>query len=180
MHRRRDVLRFALAMGALGGSGVLQPVFAKGSAEIRRLHFYNLHTDESLDAVYWEKGAYVPQALSAIDKVLRDFRTGETHKIAPPLLDLLVTLNGTLGTRAPYQVISGYRSPMTNAKLAAHGGGVAQKSLHMQGMAIDVRIPGIALVDLNRAARRLQLGGVGYYAKSDFIHVDIGRVRYWG
>ncbi len=156
------------------------PVLAR-AVPARQLSFENVHTGERLSAVYWENGSYLPDALVAVNKILRDFRSGDIHPIAPNLLDLLVTLKGTVGTRSPFAVISGYRSPKTNAMLLHEGGGgVATKSLHMQGMAIDIRLGDVALPALRDAALGLQGGGVGFYPSSDFVHVDVGRVRRWG
>jgi len=146
----------------------------------RRISFENLHTGERLDTVYWVNGTYQPGALRAINVLLRDFRNGEIHPIDRKLLDLLVQLRSHLHTAAPIQVISGYRSPETNAMLAAYTDGVAAGSLHMEGMAIDIRIPGRSLRQVHRAALNLAEGGVGYYPHSDFVHVDTGRVRRWG
>jgi uncharacterized protein YcbK (DUF882 family) len=146
----------------------------------RTVAFHNLHTGESLDATYWDNGTYVPDALSAVNHVLRDFRTGDVHPIEPRLLDLLQALSSRVEARAPFQVISGYRSPATNAMLRAHSDGVAKSSLHMEGLAIDIRLPDVALDRLHGAAVALGGGGVGYYPASDFVHVDVGRVRRWG
>jgi uncharacterized protein YcbK (DUF882 family) len=145
----------------------------------RRLSFYSLHTGESLTATYWSEGGYIDAELEAISRVLRDHRTGDIHPIDTRLLDQLFLLQRSVESKHPFQVISGYRSPRTNAKLRADSQGVAKRSLHMQGKAIDVRLKGTALTDLRDAAKSLKTGGVGYYAKSDFIHIDTGRVRYW-
>jgi uncharacterized protein YcbK (DUF882 family) len=130
---------------------------------------------------YWVDGTYVPEALGAVNHLLRDFRTGEVHPIAPRLLDLLAGLRKTLETQSSFEVISGYRSPVTNANLQAEHehSGVASKSLHMQGMAIDIRLPGRTLVALRETALAARAGGVGFYPQSDFVHVDVGRVRKW-
>ncbi len=143
------------------------------------MQFHNLHTGEFLDAVYRIDGRYVPAELTRVDWVLRDYRTGEVREIDRSLLDLLSALRDTLGTGEPFEVISGYRSAATNALLAATTGGVARHSLHVVGMAIDIRVPGRSLEVLRAAAKSLHGGGVGYYPKSDFVHVDVGRVRYW-
>lgn len=167
------------------GSGVALasfavPAFAAVQLEgFRALTFDCLHTSEKLNVEYWAGGQYVPEALSAINHVLRDFRTGETHIIAPKLLDLLHTLHTTLGSGQAFQVISGYRSPATNARLHEASAGVATHSLHMKGMAIDIRLADRALDSLRNAALGLRSGGVGYYPKSDFVHVDVGNVRRW-
>lgn len=145
----------------------------------RSLSFYNLHTTESLKTVYWHRGDYVPSALDEINRVLRDHRTDETHEIDPRLLDLLCDLRLRLDTRETFQIISGYRSPATNALLHANSDGVATRSLHMDGKAIDIRIPGRALSLLRKTALSIKAGGVGYYPSSNFVHVDVGRVRSW-
>jgi uncharacterized protein YcbK (DUF882 family) len=148
----------------------------------RVLSFFNTHTGERLKAPYCCGGAYQADVLEQINFILRDFRANEVKPIDPKLLDLLYELGGTLETDQPFHIISGYRSPHTNALLREWGGsntGVASGSLHMVGKAIDIRLPGIKLDHLRAAARSLKLGGVGYYPSSDFVHVDTGRVRYW-
>ena len=125
-------------------------------------------------------GRRVADAKAAVDRVLRDHRSGDVHPIDDGVLDQLLALRATLGLAQPFHVISGYRSPSTNAKLAAASGGVARDSLHTQGRAIDIRVPGLDLRHLHRAALQLGAGGVGFYTKSDFVHVDTGRVRRWG
>lgn len=167
-------------LAAAGVSLILrQPALA--STGVRSLAFDNIHTGEKLRVDYWQDGQYLPDALGAVNNVLRDFRTGDVHPIAPGLLDLLVALRRNLETAEPVSVISGYRSPVTNAMLRGEHehSGVATKSLHMQGMAIDIRIAGRELSAIHNMAQSLRGGGVGYYPKSDFVHVDIGRVRYW-
>lgn len=174
MYRRRSFIGAAAALLSV------RPAFANlGSS--RALSFNNLHTGESLKVDYWTEGAYVPDALVSINHLLRDFRTGDVHVIEPRLLDLLVIMRTKLETEAPINVISGYRSPMTNANLRAEHehSGVAAKSLHMQGMAIDIRIPGRSLDAVHQTALAMRAGGVGYYPQSDFVHVDVGRVRTW-
>ena len=154
------------------------PALASSPAP-RSLSILNLHTGERLAATYWEAGAYVEDALAGLAKVLRDHRTGETHAMAPRLLDLVANLQAEFSAK-PVQVISGYRSPRTNEALRrSGGGGVAKRSLHMDGLAMDIRMPGVDLARLRDAAWRLQAGGVGYYPGSDFVHVDVGRVRRW-
>jgi uncharacterized protein YcbK (DUF882 family) len=175
---RRAFLRAGL--GAV--AGCLAPRLASASAagsEARSLAFHSLHTGEKLRVVYFERGAYVSDALSAVDHVLRDFRTGEVREISRGLLDLLHRLSLSLETSAPFEVISGYRSPATNSSLRKAGRGVASGSLHMTGWAADVRVPGRELAAVRRAALDLRAGGVGYYPDSDFVHVDVGRVRFW-
>ena len=147
----------------------------------RLLAFDNIHTGEKLKVEYWADGQYLPDALAQVNHVLRDFRSGDVHPIAPQLLDLLSVLRYRLETAEPVTVISGYRSPATNAMLRGEHehSGVATKSLHMQGMAIDIRIAGRSLAAVHTAALAQRGGGVGYYPQSDFVHVDVGRVRAW-
>jgi len=177
---RRDFL----ATGVLLAAASLFPVNAVAgvskifSAE-RALHFYNTHTDERINAVYWSRGAYVPQALADINFILRDYRTGEIKDIDTQLLDLLFTLHRELESTSPFHIISGYRSQETNSLLRIMSNGVARHSLHIDGKAIDIRLPGFELKTLHRAAVDLQMGGVGYYPSSDFVHVDVGRIRSW-
>lgn len=172
--------RRAFLAGAATAITFARPVFASTGAA-RSLVFDNLHTGERLAVDYWAEGAYVPEALASINHVLRDFRTGDVHVIEPRLLDLLTVLRARLETNSPLEVISGYRSPATNANLRAEGehSGVAAKSLHMQGMAIDIRVAGRSLDAVHKTALALQGGGVGYYPQSDFVHVDVGRIRTW-
>ena len=165
---------FQLAAGVL----IAAPTLLKAAAPERSLSFYNLHTSESLKTVYWADGDYLPDGLAAINHNLRDYRTGEVREIDRRLLDLLHQLHGQLETNQPFQLISGYRSPATNAMLHEHSDGVAQHSLHMEGMAADIRVEGRTLEQIRKTALAMKLGGVGYYP-SQFVHVDVGRVRFW-
>lgn len=177
---RRDFLAGLAGATALGLAGglIFKPT-AAFAGRPRELAFHNLHTGETLQEVYWADGDYHREGLQRIDHILRDWRTGDVERMDPALLDLLYSLRATVDSRAPFHVISGYRSPKTNAKLASKSSGVARKSFHMRGMAIDVALPDRDLVALRDAAWGMQRGGVGYYAKSGFIHVDTGRVRRW-
>lgn len=174
--RRRFLSTIVTAAPALalpvGSSAAVLPDF-------RALHFRHLHTGERLAVEYASSGRYVPDALTSIDHLLRDFRTNDVHPIDPALLDLLHALNAVTGSRQPFEVISGYRSPRTNQQLRARSSGVASGSLHMKGQAIDIRVGDVRLAALRDAARSLRRGGVGYYAASNFVHVDTGRVRTW-
>ena len=184
LHRRSF-----LTLGAGAAVFALSPLRAHAATGpaakkpiVRTLSFFNTHTGERLKTTYCCDGRYEPQSLEEINHILRDFRTNQIKPIDPKLLDLLHELGGTLETDRPYHIISGYRSPQTNAMLRQLGGdhtGVASKSLHMSGRAIDVRVPGVPLDRLRAAARSLKLGGVGYYPSPNFVHVDTGRVRYW-
>jgi uncharacterized protein YcbK (DUF882 family) len=183
-HERHISRRRFLRWGAVGLLSAGIP--GRGFAAVREfwspektLSFYNTHTGEELEVVYWSRGKYRKQALADIDQILRDHRTGEVKTIDARLLDLVHALGESLGARGPVHVISGYRSPKTNALLRAGGHGVASKSLHLEGKALDLRVPGLDLRDLHRAAVALKGGGVGYYPGPNFIHIDVGRVRYW-
>jgi uncharacterized protein YcbK (DUF882 family) len=180
IHRRR-FLRWGLAAAtALISPRVLKAAaVAPGAPAERRLSFFNTHTAERLEACYCRAGRYDPGALREINHILRDHRTGDVGDIAPDLLDLLHGLGRRFETPQPFHVISGYRSPATNAALRRHSRGVASQSLHMFGKAIDIRVPGVSTGELKTLALSLAAGGVGYYPRSDFIHVDIGRVRSW-
>jgi len=178
MHTRRNLLR---AGSAALIAGVASPALAGiGKAEYRALAFDNLHTGEKLKIDYWVEGNYVPDALADINHLLRDYRNNQVHTIEPKLLDLLNLLHRQMGSNGAFEVISGYRSPATNAMLHERSAGVAAHSLHMQGMAIDIRLPDRNLADLHNTALAMQAGGVGYYPSLDFVHVDVGRVRRWG
>lgn len=178
--------RHMLGMGAAAAASILVPGVAWAGLRVltgqaaRSLAFYNLHTDERLKAIYWEKGHYIPEALAEINYLMRDFRANKIKPIEPALLDLLCALNHKLDTSKPFDLISGYRTPHTNAMLAAHSEGVALHSMHILGKAADIRVPGRSLAVLHRVALALRDGGVGYYPRSDFVHVDTGRVRHWG
>ena len=169
---RRQFLATLAAVPLLGRSGAL-------AAEPRALRFLHTHTGESLAVEYARGGDYLPDALDTVNEFLRDFRTGDVHPIDRGLLDVLHRLSTLTGTSRPFQVISGYRSPRTNAMLRRASTGVAGGSLHMRGMAIDIRLADIPLGKLRDAARALASGGVGYYPDSNFVHVDTGRVRNW-
>lgn len=179
-HSRRQFLRRGIA--ALAAVSLPRLTYAAGTGESppeRMLAFYNTHTGERLKITYWEQGQYIGEALGQIDHVLRDHLANETKEIAPKLLDLLCVIRSRLDSREPFHVISGYRSNRTNEYLRAHTSGVAENSLHTVGQAIDIRLPGRPLNTLRKVALDLKGGGVGFYPKSDFVHVDIGGVRYW-
>jgi uncharacterized protein YcbK (DUF882 family) len=176
---RRRFLRASVAGAVLAAAPLSTMSTTVWAASERRLTLLNLHTGERVSQPYWMQGDYLPDSLARINTVLRDHRSGEVHPIDPGLLDLLSALQSKLGAGRGYEVISGYRSPATNAKLQNKSSGVAKRSLHMQGKAIDIRMPGTQLAQLHRAAKNMKAGGVGLYTSSNFIHVDTGRVRYW-
>ena len=160
---------------------VLLAVFAsQGSAgDSRSLKFYHTHTSETLQITYYTDGSYVPSAMRDLKLFLADWRNKQQQEIDPELLDILWQMQRVTGNTDSYEVISAYRSPETNTMLSNKSSGVAKKSQHLLGKAIDVRLRGTDLAQLHQTATDLQLGGVGYYPGSDFIHVDTGRVRYW-
>lgn len=149
------------------------------SAVQKSLSFYNLHTEEHLTTIYWIDGKYQSDALRAIEYIFRDHRTGDTHTVDPKLLDILHTLQTRLETTQAFHIISAYRSIKTNTMLANRSQAVAKKSLHMQGQAIDIRLPAYNLSTVRDTALSMRMGGVGYYPESNFIHLDTGRVRSW-
>jgi len=173
--------RFLAAGAALLASPLLALSMRAGAnpASVRTLSFRHTHTGEVLSLVYAAGGAYLTEALAQVNWFLRDFRNGESKPIDPQLLDQLHTLSAITGTKAPYEVISGYRSPATNELLQRRGGGVASHSLHLEGRAIDIRLADVPLADFRDAAVSLRSGGVGFYAQSQFVHLDTGRVRRW-
>jgi len=178
--QRRDFLK----LGAIATGILFNPLAALAALDYRsnpfkNLAFYNTHTRERLHICYSRHGKYDIKALSKINYILRDHRSGEVEAIDTRLLDLLHVLSYKSNPQQPFHVISGYRSPKTNKKLRKKSTGVATRSLHIQGKAIDIRIPGFKTRRLRDVARHLEAGGVGYYPKSDFVHVDVGRVRYW-
>lgn len=177
---RRDLLRLGVATAATAATLFTAPVLATSSSPHERfLGFQNTHTGESSTAVYWADGHYISSGIDEISALLRDHRTDEIYPIDSDLLDLLYVLQSNTGSRQAYQVISGYRSPASNKALRSNSSGVAKKSYHMQGKAIDIRLPGCDLERLHSAALGIKAGGVGYYPGSDFIHVDVGPKRNW-
>ena len=179
--------RSFLALGAKAVVGFClaqaDPAWAKIpsslSAKPRILSFYHTHTHERLDITYATAKDYDMEALAKINTYLRDFRTSEVHRIDPAVLDILWTIQQKMCCNSTYEIISGYRSPKTNQKLYKKSSGVARRSLHMKGQAIDIRITGEKTKTVRDCAISLKSGGVGYYAKSNFVHIDTGRVRTW-
>ena len=145
----------------------------------KRLSFFHTHTNKQLDITYSRDGDYIVSALAEIDKFLSDFRTGDVTRIDPKLLDFIYDIRKSLGSSGTFEVISAYRSPATNEMLRERSGGVARNSQHLLGKAIDVRLDDVDLPKLRDVALAMQRGGFGYYEKSNFVHVDTGRVRRW-
>ena len=176
MNRRQFLSTVALTATAFA---LHPPQVGRAATGRRSLSLYHTHTREKLDITYGRSGIYNPRALAAINHFLRDFRTGDVYPIDPKLLDLLCSVKRELGGTGTYEVISGYRSPRTNKQLRKKSSGVAKRSLHMSGKAIDVRLTGVQTKKIQQCAMALQCGGVGFYARSDFVHLDTGRVRFW-
>ena len=145
----------------------------------RTLSFEHTHTGEKLKLTYFERGNYIKDALQEINYLLRDFRTEDIHPIDTALLDQLFDLKQTLALNKPFHILSGYRSPITNARLRKHSHGVAEHSYHMQGMAIDIRVEGVSSKTIRNTALAMAQGGVGYYPRNNFVHLDTGRYRSW-
>jgi len=182
MTSRRRFLKLGAKLSLLAvTAGASRQALANSlnTAGERRLSFYQTHTGETLSTVYWADGVYIPESLAEVNRILRDHRTGEVAPIRTELLDLLHRLRSGLDTSQHFQIISGYRSHGTNEMLATRGRGVATRSLHMEGMAVDIRVPGRDLKAVRDLALTLGRGGVGYYPAPDFVHVDVGRVRHW-
>jgi len=176
MNQRRSFLKASLV---LASSVPLIGKAANAAPPERKLSLYNTHTGESLNRVFWAEGQFVPDALQDINKVLRDHRNNAVAIIDPQLLLLLDQMNAKMGSGNQLHIISGYRSPESNALLNATTNGVAKHSMHMDGKAIDIRMPGRSLAQVRKAAMSLRGGGVGYYPDSQFVHMDTGRLRSW-
>lgn len=176
----------ALASNAQPGPAIsdAEEVLAKASENSfgpdRVLRLFNVHTGERYEGPFWSRGRFVSAGLDQINYLLRDYRIGESLPIDPLAIDFMHSVYVQLETAEPIQILSGYRSPETNAKLAKNSGNVARNSLHMKGQAIDFRVPGHSANKLRKLAVATRRGGVGYYRESDFIHIDTGAVRHWG
>jgi uncharacterized protein YcbK (DUF882 family) len=145
----------------------------------KELRLYDIHSQKSIEVVFWKDGAYVPEALEKLNHFLKDRRNGRVTKMDPELFMLLHRIHDTLDASGPIHIISAYRSRESNEAMRAAGRGVAKKSQHVEGKAIDIRIPGIPTKVVRDTALKMGVGGVGYCAKSDFVHVDTGRPRFW-
>ncbi|MBB3062099.1 DUF882 domain-containing protein [Microbulbifer rhizosphaerae] len=172
---RRRFLAVTCATAAAVSAG---PTLARAGSS-RTLKMRNLHTGERLSTAYWANGSYNNSGLKQFNRLLRDHRANEVTRMDPKLFDIVYKLKQKLNFNGEVEIISGYRSAKTNAKLRAAGRGVARRSYHTRGMALDIRMPGISTSRLRRAALDLKAGGVGYYPKSGFVHVDTGPVRRW-
>lgn len=151
----------------------------RGAGDIRRISMYSGRTGESLDTIYWIEGEYIPEALKEINNFMRDWRTDQVTKIDPRTIDIAAASHRLMDTNEPYMMLSGYRSPATNAMLRSRSRGVAKNSLHMKGMAADLRLKSRSVTQIYSAATACHAGGVGKYARSNFVHMDCGEVRTW-
>jgi uncharacterized protein YcbK (DUF882 family) len=178
---RRQLLKYFGVTALAGSSPMLmaQVALLNVGAE-RRLRLHNLHTGERINEVFWAEGQYLSDGMQSINTLLRDHRCNQSTDMDKQLLNVLIQLQDKLGFSGEIEVISGYRSPQTNEMLRQQGSNVSQHSLHMKGKAMDISIPGYSVEDLFKSASHLQAGGVGKYPRSRFVHVDTGRVRYWG
>lgn len=176
---RRAFLKNGLCVTA--ALGFWTPALSQAAtvATGREIEIISPHTGEKFKGEYWYDGKYLPDAFGEIKTLMRDHRANEKFPIDPRLIDVLYVLHHRIGTKTPFGVISGYRSPQTNAMLRRTTEGVARNSLHMSGQAADLRLPGVKLSAVRDAAIALKAGGVGYYPSSDFVHTDTGRVRTW-
>lgn len=154
--------------------------YARGSGDIRKLNFYSGRTGEKIDIIYWIDGKYIPESMAEIDRFFRDWRNNKVHRVDPRTIDILAAAHGLLRVDEPYMLLSGYRSPETNAMLRARSSGVARNSLHMKGEAADIRLQSRTVSQIAQAAASCKAGGVGRYSGSNFVHMDCGVVRTWG
>ena len=154
--------------------------FLRGGGDIRRIKMYSGRTGESIDTIYWIEGQYIGDAITEVNRFFRDWRNGQTHQIDTRTVDIIAATQNLLDSDQPYTLISGYRSPQTNAMLRSNSSGVARNSLHLQGKAADLRMQGRSVSQMARAAAACNAGGVGRYSGSNFVHVYCGVVRSWG
>ncbi len=182
---RRDIMKAGLSslvaaplLGAMS-SPVSAARFAMPDEGAFKIAFHNVHTGESFNGVYRVGSKYMPDAFERINYVLRDFRSNEIFPIDPRTMDILYTLHKKSGSKSNFEILSGYRCPKTNDMLRRTGTGVAKNSFHLTGQAIDIRLPGYSMNNLHKIAQNLRSGGVGYYRKSNFVHIDTGKVRFW-
>jgi len=179
MNNRRDFLKKSIILGA-GLTVSPHELFSYRLPVDRSIKLFNVHTGEHLKATYWAKDHFVKDEIKKINYFLRDFRTGDVQEMDIKLLDLLYSIQLIRDTDKAIKVYSGYRSPKTNERLRKRSEGVAKNSYHLKAQAIDINLPGTDLKNLKRLATFLRRGGVGYYPKSGFMHIDTGPIRYWG
>ncbi|WP_145103405.1 YcbK family protein [Cereibacter sediminicola] len=154
--------------------------FLRGAGDVRRIRMYSGRTGESMDTIYWIEGEYIPEALKEINHFMRDWRTNDVTRIDPRAVDIMAASHRLMDVSEPYMLLSGYRSPKTNAMLRSQSSGVARNSLHLRGQAADLRLKSRSVGQMAKAAEACASGGVGRYSRSDFVHMDCGPVRHWG
>jgi uncharacterized protein YcbK (DUF882 family) len=178
--RRRLLGIFAAGMVAAAPTYSKAFGFLRGAGDIRRIRMYNGRSGESIDTIYWVDGKYIPEVMQEIDHFMRDVRTGTARPIDPRTIDIIAAVHRMLDVTEPYMLLSGYRTPQTNATLRARSRGVARDSLHMRGQAADLRLRSRTVGQIARAAEACASGGVGRYSRSNFVHMDCGPIRSWG
>lgn len=178
---RRGVLR-AFAATTITAAPTFANAFGllRGAGDIRRLKMHSGRTGERIDTIYWIEGEYIPEAMKEISVFMRDWRSDEVVRFDNRTVDILAASHRLLDTDASYLLLSGYRSPKTNAMLRSRSRSVARNSLHMKGQATDIRLEGRSVSQISRAAMSCSAGGVGKYSRSNFVHLDCGDVRVWG
>jgi uncharacterized protein YcbK (DUF882 family) len=154
--------------------------FLRGAGDIRKISIYSSRSGETLESVYWIEGDYIPEAMNEINRIMRDWRSGDVIRIDGRTIDIMAASHALMDTSEPYMLLSGYRSPATNAMLRSRSSGVARNSLHMKGQAADLRLKSRSVSQMARAAAACNAGGVGKYSRSNFVHMDCGPVRTWG
>jgi len=151
----------------------------RGAGDVRRVKMYSGRSGESIDAIYWIDGKYIPEVLKEVNHFMRDLRADQALKMNPTNLDIIAATHHMLDVKEPYMLLSGYRTPATNAMLREKSRGVAAHSLHMSGMAADLRLKSRTVAQMAKAAEVCSAGGVGHYYRSNFVHMDCGPVRTW-
>jgi uncharacterized protein YcbK (DUF882 family) len=178
---RRGLLRAFAATAVTAAPAMANATgFLRGAGDIRRLRMHNGRAGESIDMIYWVNGEYIAPALDEIAFFMRDWRNNQIHRIDPRTIDIMTAAHNLLDTSEPYTLLSGYRSPQTNAMLRSQSSGVARNSLHMRGEAADLRLSSRSVTQIFNAARACNAGGVGRYSRSNFVHMDCGDIRAWG
>ncbi|WP_436644938.1 YcbK family protein [Pseudogemmobacter hezensis] len=187
MQKTSNLLSRRGLLGAFAATAVIAaPTYSnafgllKGAGDIRRIRMYSGRTGESIDTIYWVEGKYIPEVMAEINHFMRDWRTGDTKQMDPRNVDIMAAAHRLMDVSEAYMLLSGYRSPKTNAMLRSQSGGVAKNSLHLVGQAADLRLKSRSVGQMARAAAACAAGGVGRYSRSDFVHMDCGVVRSWG
>lgn len=178
---RRSLLRVFAATAVVAAPSYSSAFgLLKGAGDIRRIRMYSGRTGESIDTIYWIEGNYIPEVMKEINHFMRDWRTGDVKQMDPRNVDIMAAAHRLMDVSEPYMLLSGYRSPKTNAMLRSKSGGVAKNSLHLVGQAADLRLKSRSVNQMAKAASACAAGGVGRYSRSDFVHMDCGAVRSWG